>query len=557
MNFALRLRFLASIFLLLFALITLRLFYWQILSGEKLAVAADSQHFASLEIAAKRGEILSSDQTPMVTNQDAYLVFANVKKLKIPASEISNKIQPLIATTVSARLSDPNAVWVPIDNRLSPETKDKIMDFKFEGIDYAKESIRFYPESSSAAHLLGFVGLDNNSRPKGYFGLEGFYERDLAGRAGSRKLERDAFGRPLALTEEVETPAEDGRTITTSIDKTVQGITDNYLKKGLETWGALSGTVIVMEPKTGRILAMSSYPAYDPLNYAKFSTDLYKNPAVAETFEPGSIMKPLIMAAAINENKIAPDTRCPVCAGPRAIEGGVIKTFNNQYHKDLTMTEVLENSDNTGMVYVGESLGKDLLISYLKKYQFGEKTGIDLQEEETGRVKTEWYPLDLATVTFGQGIAVTPIQMVRAFAVLANGGYFVTPQVATKIGDYDLKPQIGKQILTGETTNKIKEMLVSVSLKSPLHFPLDRTPGLTKFRIAAKSGTAQIPIKGSYAEDTKTIASVIGFAPADDPKFLVYVKLNEPQVRIWGSDTAGPIFFAIIRDLLLYYNISP
>lgn len=552
MNFSLRLRFLASVFIFLFFIITLRLFYWQILSGEKLAAAADSQHFANLEIAAKRGEILASDLTPLVTNQDAYLVFANVKKLKNPVSEIINRIG-----TVSGNLTNPDAVWVPLKERILSEERDRIMNFNFAGIDYAKESIRFYPEASSAAHLLGFVGLDKNSRPEGYFGLEGFYERELAGKAGFRKLERDAFGRPLALAEEIETLAEDGRTITTSIDKTVQNIADNYLKKGLETWGALSGTVIIMEPKTGRILAMSSFPAYDPQNYVKYSTDLYKNPAVAETFEPGSIMKPLIMAAAINENKVTPGTRCPVCAGPRSIEGGIIRTFNNQYHPDLNMTEVLENSDNTGMVFVGESLGKDFLINYLKKYQFGNKTGIDLQEEETGRVKTEWYPLDLATVTFGQGIAVTPIQMVRAFATLANGGYSIVPQVATRIGDFEVEPKTGSQILSRATTDKIKEMMVSVSLKSPLHFPLDRTPGLSKFRIAAKSGTAQIPIKGSYAEDTKTIASVIGFAPADDPKFLVYVKLNEPQVRIWGSDTAGPIFFAIVKDLLLYYNISP
>ncbi|MDO8515156.1 MAG: penicillin-binding protein 2 [bacterium] len=552
MNFYTRLRVLTVTFSFFFVIIIARLFYWQILTGQEMAAAADDQHFATLEITAKRGEILASDLTPLVTNQDAFLVFANVKKLKNPIVEIINKIG-----TASGDLTKPDAVWVPLKERVTGEEKDRIMNFKLPGIDYAKEAIRFYPEASSAAHLLGFVGLDENSRPKGYFGLEGFYERELAGKTGSRRLERDAFGRPLALSIETETPAEDGRTIITSIDKTVQQITDSYLKKGIETWGAMSGTVIVMDPFTGRIIANSSFPAYDPATYFKYPTNIYKNPAVAETYEPGSIMKPLIMAAAINENKLQPDDKCPVCSGPRSLGGGVIKTFNNQYHPNLTMTEVLINSDNTGMVYVGEKLGKDLLLAYLAKYQFGEKTGIDLQEEEPGRVKTEWYPLDVATVAFGQGIAVNPMQMVRGFAAIANGGFLVTPQVATKIGNYEIKPVIGSQVLSKETTLKIKEMLVQVNLQSPLHFPLDRTPGLSKFRIAAKSGTAQIPIAGSYAEDTKTIASGIGFAPADDPKFLVYVKLDEPAVRIWGSDTAGPIFYAIVHDLLLYYNISP
>ncbi|MEK7127406.1 MAG: penicillin-binding protein 2 [Patescibacteria group bacterium] len=551
MNFYTRLRVLAITFSFLFGLIVLRLFYWQILSGEKMAAAADSQHFATLEISARRGEILASDLTPLVTNQDAYLVFANVKKFKNPVAEIINKIG-----TVSGNLNNPEAVWVPIKERVLKEEKDRIMAFNFAGIDYATESIRYYPEASSAAHLLGFVGLDENSRPKGYFGLEGYYERELAGKTGSRQLEQDAFGRPIALSAETETPAENGRTLVTSIDKTVQQITDNYLKKGIETWGASSGTIIVMDPITGRILANSSFPAYDPAKYYDFPTGIYKNPAVTETYEPGSIMKPLIMAAVINENKLTPDTRCPVCNGPRVIDGGMIRTFNNQYHPNLTMTEVLINSDNTGMVYVGETLGKDLLLSYLKKYHFGEKTGIDLQEEEPGHVKTDWYPLDIATVAFGQGIAVNAMQMIRGFAAIANGGYFVTPQVVTKIGDYEVKPIMGPQVWSKDTTDKIKEMLVQVNLQSPLHFPLDRTPGLSKFRIAAKSGTAQISIGGSYS-DSKYVASVIGFAPADNPKFLIYVKLDEPAVRIWGSDTAGPIFYAIVHDLLLYYNVSP
>jgi len=551
MSFEARLKVLTIFFLVFLCLITVRLFYLQVIIGDKLVSAAQNQHFAELEIPAQRGKILAIDGTPIVTNHKSYLIFANAKKITVPPSEILEKIG-----TISGNLNDPKAIWVPLKSRVTKEEKDRIMNYKITGIDYAEEPIRFYPEASSAAHILGFVGMDINSRPKGYFGLEGNYERELSGRAGYKRLEKDAFGRPIALAIETTIPAEDGRDLTTSIDKTAQMIVESHLKEGVKTWGAISGTVIVMDPNIGSIIAMASIPSYDPEKYTDYDSELYKNPGVAETFEPGSIMKPLIMAAAINENKLTPQTNCPVCAGPRSLGGGVIRTFNNQYHPNLTMTDVLVNSDNTGMVYVGESLGKDLLLSYLYKYQFGQKTGIDLEEEEAGRVKTEWYPLDLATVTFGQGVAVTPIQMARGFSVIANGGYLVTPHVVSKINNYSVPPATKVRILSEETAKKITAMLVEVNLKSPLHFPLERTANLSHYKIAAKSGTAQIPIAGSYT-DEKTIASVIGFAPADEPKFVVYVKLNEPQVRIWGSDTAGPVFYNIVRDLLLYYNVSP
>jgi cell division protein FtsI/penicillin-binding protein 2 len=546
-----RLKALVVIIFLAFTLIALRLFHLQIITGREFMAAAEKQHFAEIILPSQRGKILASDGTSLVTSEITYLVFANAKKITVSPDEIIKKVG-----TVSGDLTNSQAYWVPLKSKVSKAEKDRIISLGFEGIDYAPEPARFYPEASAAAHLLGFVGSDINGQPKGYFGVEGYYDRELAGRSGFKRIEKDAFGRPLVLSPVAELPANDGRDIVISVDKTVQLIVQKYLKDGIRTWGATGGTAIVMNPVNGRILAMDSYPAYDPGNYEKFGNEVFKNPAVTETFEPGSIMKPLIMAAAINENKLEPQTRCPVCSGPRSIGGGVIKTFNEQYHPGATMIEVLINSDNTGMVYVGEILGKDLLLKYLSKFRFGEKTGVDLQEEESGKVKKEWYPLDLATVTFGQGIAVTSLQMVRAFAAIANGGFMVTPQVATKIGDFEVKPHINEQILSAKTAQVIKEMMVQVNLKSPLHFPFERTANLSRYRVAAKSGTAQIPISGKYTDD-KTIASVIGFAPADDPKFVVYVKLNEPNVRIWGSDTAGPVFYNIIRDLLLYYNVAP
>jgi cell division protein FtsI/penicillin-binding protein 2 len=264
----------------------------------------------------------------------------------------------------------------------------------------------------------------------------------------------------------------------------------------------------------------------------------------------------------MNEKKVTPETRCDKCNGPRFIGGFYIHTFNNQYHPNLTMTETLINSDNTGMAFVGEQLGFDNLTSYVKKFGFGQKTGVDLEEEANPelRKKEDFYEIDKATLTFGQGILVNALQMAKAFAALANGGFLPTPHFVTEIKTSEKTISLswpkGQKIIDEGTAKTITEMLVQVCEKSPTNFPRRRTNGLDGFRIACKSGTAQIAFQGTYKEKGTT-ASVIGYFPANNPKYLIYVKLDEPEVRPWGSDTAGPVFFAIIRDLINYYGISP
>jgi cell division protein FtsI/penicillin-binding protein 2 len=226
------------------------------------------------------------------------------------------------------------------------------------------------------------------------------------------------------------------------------------------------------------------------------------------------------------------------------------------------MTEVLINSDNTGMVFVGEKLGFDRLYSYLRRYGLGEKSGLDGEEEQGGtlRGKEQYYPVERATITFGQGISVNALQLMRAWAALANGGFLVTPHLVEKIvgggREVALSWPKSERVLSEATSRVVAEMLVRVTAESPVHYPWERVRELARFRIAAKSGTAQIAVGGKYQEKG-TIASVIGFFPADSPKFLVMVKLNEPEVRPWGSDTAGPVFFSILRDLVAYYGLTP
>jgi len=575
-----------------FSLVVLKLFFIQVISFERYSAAAESQHFYSLDIPARRGEILSRDGFALVGDRNDYLFYGELPKLTDNKSLVAEKLASILVLDVphistdgavfsqqdrenfikttqeelrkklETKLNSSAAVWVNLAHFVSPETKEKIENLKISGLGFLEEQSRDYPEASMAAHLLGFVGFDLVGNPKGYFGLEGNYDQELSGRAGQLRMEKDAFGRPIAIGTETRKEKQDGRNLLTTIDRSVQKFTEKSLEDGIMTWKASGGSAIVMNPKNGEILAMASLPRYDLRNFSYYPSKTYKNPAIADLYEPGSIMKPLVVAAAINENKITPETRCNKCDGPRQIGEYSIHTFNNQYNPNLTATEILINSDNTGMVFVGEKIGFPKLYSYVQKYGFGQKSGIDLQEEEEGSLRKsgEYTQIDEATLTFGQGVAVNAVQMMKAWSVLANNGVMVTPHLVTSVNSTDRKINLDnyptKKVLTPATAKALTEMLVRVARESPVHFPLDREKGLSNFKIAAKSGTAEIAIGGKYLKQG-TIASVIGYFPADDPKFLVMVKLNEPEVRPWGSDTAGPVFASIARDLLYYYGINP
>lgn len=592
MSFEAKTKLLSAVIFAALGLIFLRLAWWQIIQSSSLQASADNQHFYFLDVPARRGEIKTVDDAALASNQTAFLLYAHLPELPAGREAIAKKLAeyvvtqvPIVSTTsgeltpeeknkllaankddltkyFNARLNLPGAGWVNLYHFVAREIHDKIVDLEIPGLGFENEDTRDYPEASMAAHTLGFVGADQNGNPKGYFGLEGYYQRELAGKNGEVRLEKDAFGRPIAIGSEQRQEKQDGRDLVTTIDRGVQYAVEMNLEKGISDWKASGGTAIVMDSKTGAIVALANFPRYDPGNFAYYPAKLYKNPAIADLFEPGSIMKPLVVAAALNENKVTPDTRCDKCDGPRQIYDFYVHTFDGRYHPNETVTEVLINSDNTGMVFVGEKLGFTKFYSYLQQFGFGKKSGVDLQEEEEGSLRkiNDYYPIDQATMAFGQGISVNAMQMVRAYGALANHGRLPTPYLVSQIisaGQTIVLPhKEGPQIISDTTAKTITEMLVQVANKSPEHFPKDRIAELARFRIAAKSGTAQIAVGGKY-KSSGTIASVIGYFPADDPKFVIYVKLNEPEVRPWGSDTAGPVFFSIVRDLISHYGVTP
>lgn len=550
---------LVTIFLLLlFFLIISRLFYWQIIKGSQLAEAASEQYYYKLRIAPTRGEIRGSDASSLVINRGAYLVFAEPQKIgdKDNFSRQAAKILDLDEEIIKSRISAENIVWAPLKHKVDEETYEKLKADKIEGIGFEKESVRFYPEASMAAQLLGFVGNDEDGMDKGYFGIEGFYDRALKGKEGSLIQEKDARGLPIILGGSKRISAENGENLELYLDRTVQFILENSLKQGIEKYGAKEGLVAVIDPKTGGLLGSASFPSYDQREYGKFDKQLYTNPLIASTYEPGSTFKVLVMASALNEKVIEPKTIFNE-VGPVRIGEYSIRTWNNQYHGEMSMTQVLEKSSNPGMVFAGQKLGRDKLYNYLKEFGLGEKTGIDIEGEEVSflRPVNEWKEIDLATTSFGQGIAVTPIQMLTAVSVIANKGQLMAPQVVKKMMNQgkviEKKPKKIAQVISPATAKVMTEMMILAVDNGEAKWAKPKN-----YRIAGKTGTAQIPVSGHYDEE-KTIASFIGFAPADDPKFVMLVMLREPSSSPWGSETAAPLFFTISKELFAYYGISP
>ncbi len=576
-----RIRLTFIVFLLVFTAIILRLFYWQVLSYDKLTLAGSQQYIQKTQLPAMRGEIKSKDGFTIVSNQTAYTVTGIKKDIKGSLDSFADQIAPFftqpqpdaeatlsglllpptdkeVRETIYNKLNIPDASWIPLFTKIPEEIKGKIEQGKIAGLKFDPVQKRFYPEASISAHLLGFVGSDYNAQDKGYFGLEGYYDRELKGSWGMISEEKDVYGRPIIIGDKSEKKAEDGRDLILNIDRTVQYMVEDKLRGGLKKYGAKAGSVVIMDPKTGDIMAMSSFPAYDPNSWFMYDSKLYKNPVVADAYEPGSTFKVLVMAGALNEGAVTPETKCDKCSGPREISGYNIRTWNNKYFPNTTMTDVLVHSDNTGMVFVQDRLGKEKFLKYLDNFGVGQLSGIDLEEETSPalRDKADWRQIDLATASFGQGIVITPISMIRAVAAIANGGNLMEPHVVEKVITsngvvMEIKPKIIRRVISLKAAKTLTEMMIQAVDRGEAKWAKPKG-----YRIAGKTGTAQIPVAGHY-DESRTIASFVGFAPADDPKFVMLVRLTEPTSSPWGSETAAPLFFDISRELFSYYGIGP
>ena len=416
---------------------------------------------------------------------------------------------------------------------------------------------RVYPDGSLAASVLGFVDYMNAN--KGRYGLEERYEHTLRGREGRWYGIRDVRGQQVLLTQEGYQPVHDGVDLLLTIDRNVQYRVEAILREALVAHGAASGNIIVMDCRTGAILAMANYPTYSPATYWDVDQNLeqVRNTAVSTLYEPGSVFKPLTLAAALDAHVIRPDDvyddRGEICVGPRCF-----KNSDELAHGPTTMTEVVAYSRNVGAAYVAAQLGEARFYEYVRKFGFGEITGIDLAYESPGIMRVpgqpEWNKQDLVTNSFGQGIAVTPLQVVAAYSAMANGGVLMRPYVVAALrGDSGLQytnPFRVRRVISSETAQQITQMMADAL---ELGMKQASLPG---YRFAGKSGTAEIPEQEGYRREN-IIASFIGFGPIPNPRFVVLVKLDKPTEGYWGLEVAAPEFSKLNKFLVDYYGIPP
>lgn len=536
-------------------LITARLFYIQ---AVKPFNNADLQNrVRTLTEEPLRGRILDRQGNILATNQLNYLLFANPRQIENP-KETAKKIGEVLgmeSASLEAKLISDKA-WVPLLPNVNKAQKDKLTELKLKGIGLESDNKRLYKEASLAAHVLGFVGKNDEGKNVGYYGIEAYYDKELAGLTGRIRSERDAHGKPILVGKQETIEAVQGADVALTIDGAVQRIAKEKLKQGIERYGAKSGCIILANPNTMEILSLVCLPDFDQNNYRIFPPEYFKNPAVSESYEPGSTFKPLVVAAAIDK-KILNENDPIEEHGKINIGDYTIETWDKKYEGVITVTRVLEKSSNVGMVKIGEKLGKQNLLEYIKKYGFGTKTGIELQGEIAPplRKDKDWRETDYATATFGQGIATTPLQMVRAFASLINGGKLMAPHIVKSVSQngktITIEPQQVSQVISSETSSVMRRVLKSTVEHGEYKWRIPQG-----YTFGGKTGTAQIAVNGVYDEQ-KTIASFIGFTPTNNPQLIGMVLLKEPTSSPWGSETAAPLYFEFMKDVISYYNMAP
>ncbi len=560
-----RSRLVTAFFLLLFAIIVFKLFNLQIIQGKATRQLAEGQHIIYKKLLPSRGEIKLLDKNneetfTVATNIKQYLVYAVPQEIQRPTlvAESLASVLGMNAKDILAKIESQDKKYVPIKKQLSDTEQEKIKGLDLPGIYFDEEGARFYPSKSFLSQTLGFVGFKGDQKV-GLYGLEKSFEKELAGKPGELREEKGGTGAWIFGSKREFVSAEDGVSLILTVDKTIQFKAESLLKDTVEKNGADGGSIIVADPKTGAILAVANYPDYNLNEYNKVEDHkFFLSQAMTGNYEPGSIFKPITMAAAINEGKVTPDTTYNDL-GEVVIDGHHIKNSDNKAHGIQTMTQVLELSLNTGAIFAKEQIGNQKFLEYVKKFGFGKATGIELPQGvgNLGNLKANILT-NFHTASFGQGISVTPIQLVQAFTAIANNGkmmqpYLVQYKISADGSSLKTEPKVVDEVISAKTANTVAAMMVNVVENG--HGKKAKVPG---FYIAGKTGTAQVPrLDGKGYETDNNIGSFIGFGPVEDPKFLALVRVDHPRDVNFAESTAAPAFGQLAQFILNYYQVPP
>ncbi len=562
-----RLSHVAVFFLLLAFWILVRLFILQVIDHNYYALFAQSSHEINQKIHPHRGQIYFSDsrtgtEYPAAVNRQYYQMYAVPKD--IPPEQIVpmvNAVGEVLGWTDDAqkqnlfnRLAQSKSVYAQVARKVTDEQMEAIKARHLTGINFTPEEMRFYPEGTSGSTVLGFCGFDDDGTIVGRYGLEGYFDKQISGQGGLLSGERGAKGGWINFDSRTIIDAKDGPDIVLTIDRTLEYKACERLRQGLADYGAKSAALVLMNPKTGAILAMCSEPDFDPNNYSKVDNIAsFNNTSVFTAYEPGSVFKSFTMAAGLDAGLVKPDTTytdpCKL-----VINGHTIGNAEGRCWGVQTMTQVLEKSLNTGAVFVEKKLGGELFNEYIQKFGFGQKTGITLNTEVAGDITSLSRKGEIfgANGSYGQGLTATPLQLATAYAAIANDGKLPKPYVVSEMRYPDGKvvktiPETVEQVISPRAAKLLDGMLTSVVEN---HY---RAAKIDHYYVAGKTGTAQIADHGVYS-DTRTNHTFAGFAPADDPQFVMIVKFEEPNLP-WAENTTIPVFKDVMQFALQYYNV--
>lgn len=550
--------------------IGIKLFSLQILDHKFYEALASGQHEIYEQLFPDRGEIFIGEEAAdnyyaVATNREYNFVYADPRHIQDP-EEFLNKLQEILGfedeekEAMLARISNPEDPFEPIAHRVEDGVVEQIKTLELEGIGFSKESFRYYPEENLSGHVLGFVGSDDEGNLSGKYGAEGYFDEDLAGEPGFIHSERNESGIWITVADRSFKAAEDGADIYLTLDRNIQYQACTQIAQAVNKHGADGGSIIVMRPN-GKILAMCSAPDFNPNKYNEVENiSVFNNPAIFNQYEPGSVFKAVTMAAALDQGKVTPQSTYED-TGEVTIGEHTIRNSDEKAHGTQTMTQVLEESLNTGAIYVMQQLGRDVFRQYVQDFGFGEATGIKLNTESEGNIYPLWQKGDIfsATASFGQGITVTPLQMVDSFAVIANGGKLAKPYIIDKIVHADGREEVfgnyePREVMSARAATLLSGMLVSV-VKSG-H---GTRAGVEGYYVAGKTGTAQVPRQdgGAGYDPYLTIGSFVGFAPAQNPAFVMIVKIDHPRDVQWAESSAAPVFGTMAKFLLNYLQVPP
>ena len=540
--------------LVIFCLMS-RLVYLQFYKSSWLTENAIDQRIREIPVEAKRGIIydrLGRELAISISTESVYAIPAEIRNHEETAAKLA-AILNLDTNKLLSKLKRRQAfTW--IERKIDADLAKRVKQLNLPGIGLTQESQRYYPNDRLASHVLGFTGIDS----QGLDGVEMTFDSYLRGRSGSIVIEYDARGREIPYSNHRYAAPVDGQNVYLTIDLVMQQIVERELDRVMKETQARAATIIVMQPQTGEILALANKPDYNPNRFADYAPKLWRNNAVSNAYEPGSTFKIITVAAALGEKMVKLDDRF-FDPGSIEVQGRHIRCWKHGGHGSQSFLDVVENSCNTGFVAVGLRVGAESFYRYIENFGFGKHTGIDLPGEAKGITidKAKVKPINLATISIGQSIAVTPIQLLNAVSAVANDGKLNRPQIVKEVRDK------AGQLVRGFQTDNVRQVIsseIARAEKGVLEKVVEEGTGknafIEGFRIGGKTGTAQKVGAGGYLPD-RYVASFVGFAPADNPQVAMLVIVDEPIGIYYGGQIAAPVFGAVMKDLLPYIKVTP